>query len=63
MHAHTTARHGCTYRIVLLLRGKSLYGFYARDTRRYEVIQVVGGKNGAHDGRGTVGEGQRVWVS
>jgi hypothetical protein len=28
--------------------GERLYGLYAGDSRRYEVVQVVGGENGAH---------------
>lgn len=32
----------------LRLSGKRLYGLYASDARGYEVVQVIGGEDGAH---------------
>jgi hypothetical protein len=41
-----------SYNIVLgFLHWQRLYRLYACDTRRYEVVQVVGGEYGAHDER------------
>jgi hypothetical protein len=37
-----------THIVIFWLRRECLYGLYARDTRRYEVVQVVCGEDGAH---------------
>jgi len=45
-----------SYRIIFrLLCRYRLYRLYARDTGRYEVVQVVGGENGAHREQSVLG--------
>lgn len=36
------------YQRLFLLRRQRLNRLYARDTRRDKIVQVIGGKNGAH---------------
>jgi hypothetical protein len=44
------------YRCLFLLYRKRFNRLYARDTRRYEVVQVIRRKNGAHNAQTIGGE-------
>jgi len=48
MRPGTTQCENEAYRCLFLLNRERFDGLYTRDTRRYEVVQIICGENGAH---------------